>query len=587
MMDEIWDTDATGPAGHATVFLYNNMETNDYFTDYTGAETITLSFSSTAFNTQWTDYWTAKYELTNIMMNDPIYAISHDNLVSIEEKVKWKDTWDGLVSEYNELSNQATAFGLASDSTWTNFSTAATDLHDYMQSSTAGDPNWSDLTVDSPITRTTFESNWDDYFTTKQLFRNRLEVETAKTANWSAVDDDDGHKPDPDADVTNANTAHDVDYVDGTAAATIKSNAADGAYVRSNAQALAYKSKIDSATLIDDTVISKAKLDTSLIVGGYIATTALTASNISTGTLDANDVTIANLVTDNLYAGSSSGLHVTILPATDGEMKLYNSSTVLATIGKKAPTTGFDFTTVWAKAHDSSSCAVWGEATNTAIYGTSSGGNGVVGVAESASGSGVRGTITSSSFSSPGDIIDAGVTGAASEGSPGVFGFGDDIGVGVYGRSNSTTNTDSGVYGRNTNGIGVWGYGGTGAGDWSVLGSNTGSLDSQITGYTGGVVGYSTATSGIGVAGVSSGSSGIGVFGKSANSGGCAIYAKAYSTSYTALKLEGKIDFLQSTSTGAADATFDGTASKPGSNSTNEWLDIKINGTTYYIAVWS
>jgi hypothetical protein len=130
----------------------------------------------------------------------------------------------------------------------------------------------------------------------------------------------------------------------------------------------------------------------------------------------------------------------------------------------------------------------------------------------------------------------------------------------------------------------------------SLSGYNTTSTESSSDARCG-VIGRATSTSypGAGVLGVNTTAThGIGVVGyggahgvyATCNSGGRAIYAQAYSTSQVALEVSGKVNLLQSATTGTATATFPG-SNKPGSNTTNGWIDIQLNGTTYYIPVWT
>jgi hypothetical protein len=60
---------------------------------------------------------------------------------------------------------------------------------------------------------------------------------------------------------------------------------------------------------------------------------------------------------------------------------------------------------------------------------------------------------------------------------------------------------------------------------------------------------------------------------------------------YAANRLNGSagtnvMRFVQGTVTGAATSTFNG-ANKPGSTSTNTWMQITIDATTLYIPVWT
>lgn len=70
-------------------------------------------------------------------------------------------------------------------------------------------------------------------------------------------------------------------------------------------------------------------------------------------------------------------------------------------------------------------------------------------------------------------------------------------------------------------------------------------------------------------------------------SGASAKAIEAISASGTALEVTGKVSLLsQTVGTGAATATFPGN-NKPGAATTNTWLTISVNGSTYYIPVWT
>lgn len=110
---------------------------------------------------------------------------------------------------------------------------------------------------------------------------------------------------------------------------------------------------------------------------------------------------------------------------------------------------------------------------------------------------------------------------------------------------------------------------------------------------------YGKATTGTGVLGVCTGA-GVGVGAYAGNSGaGKGLYATGGSDAGSiavlaenilggiALKVNGPIVLVnQTVGTSIATATFPGN-NKPGGNTTNTWLTTSINGTTYYIPVWT
>lgn len=119
-----------------------------------------------------------------------------------------------------------------------------------------------------------------------------------------------------------------------------------------------------------------------------------------------------------------------------------------------------------------------------------------------------------------------------------------------------------------------------------------------------GIVGqtYDTSATRSGVLGISSTSASTGAALTGSNSGGYGLYSNGQmgisnNTMVTNLNSEysnkilgsaglNTLRFVQGTVTGASVATFNA-AAKPGSASTNTWMQITIDGTTLYIPVWT
>lgn len=440
--------------------------------------------------------------------NNAVAAIADDSIFTAGEKQSNLPNWHAILEQKPTLITQAKDLGVS----YTAYNDVYTTLYNYMN------PMMADVETDTSITRSTFTTNWSNYFDEWQKLSNAIAAKAATVATASGVsgsgdlitkDRNDLNFEDG-ADKTSLHTANDTKLVNGVAAATVTSNAAAGAtFTSTDAGALAYKAAIDSATLINNSVISSAKLDTTVIDGGYIKSSLLTASNIETGTLDADKVTINNLSVSQIVAGDASRTLVSIVEDEEagtglysGTMKVSRGGTVVVEVGYQQESSGFSDRafTVYGLQGDYAAEITNGSATDalkcTGGVDIASGGLSVNGPGEV-----IRATNNESSFS----VLpsqDAAVVGATSNGDPGVYGYGDNVGAGVYGHSNSTYSNDPGVYGFNPNSVGVYGVGGSGAGDWCVLGA-AGTLPSDITSTTGGVVGYHTGSSSFGVAGIS------------------------------------------------------------------------------------
>ena len=183
----------------------------------------------------------------------------------------------------------------------------------------------------------------------------------------------------------------------------------------------------------------------------------------------------------------------------------------------------------------------------------------------------------------------------------------------------------------------------TSLGNSAILGNNTLTQPIGVTGFTQpaivgyGIYGYNSTSAsnvGSGVHGVADGASASGVRGISNSSGGYGVratnnsagvgldisngtmttsnntlvtnfnanylqgnLASAFATvavgtdAYAANRLNGSagsnvLRFVQGTVTGTATASFSGT-NKPGANSSNVWIQMTIDGTTFYIPVWT
>jgi len=179
-------------------------------------------------------------------------------------------------------------------------------------------------------------------------------------------------------------------------------------------------------------------------------------------------------------------------------------------------------------------------------------------------------------------------------------------------RGDITTN-GQGYFSGQTNGTYATVIGGT---IYSVTPSSVGYASSSPTGSVrAGVYGIASATTGtfnVGVVGLGAQSNGIGVVGSgslfggyfsNSISGGNALYSSGpfgtssnafvsnlyaqYSYSLVGVGSGQALYFQTGPTTGASTATFN-PANKPGAtNSTNQWIEININGSSYQIPVWA
>lgn len=82
-------------------------------------------------------------------------------------------------------------------------------------------PAWNSQAYDTAIDRTTFNGKLEDYRFALTNLTNALRQAAGQTSNWSGVTDDDGKKPDDNADVTGDNTSKDTANVNGRSAAQL------------------------------------------------------------------------------------------------------------------------------------------------------------------------------------------------------------------------------------------------------------------------------------------------------------------------------------------------------------------------------
>ena len=181
--------------------------------------------------------------------------------------------------------------------------------------------------------------------------------------------------------------------------------------------------------------------------------------------------------------------------------------------------------------------------------------------------------------------------------------------TGYYIERNTGNMFANGFYSRGVvkiNGSSASSLGSTTAADINASGdADFGAVGFSDNAFGIGMVGYTTnASTGVGVQGTSTTSASYGVLAAN-NAGGTALYVSGRqqitnNTLVTNLNADlvdglnassfwqcgGSTVSLNSISSGASTATFS-TTTKPGTASTNTWVGIVINGTTYYIPAWT
>ncbi|MDH5715903.1 MAG: hypothetical protein OEZ30_10090, partial [Candidatus Aminicenantes bacterium] len=267
-------------------------------------------------------------------------------------------------------------------------------------------------------------------------------------------------------------------------------------------------------------------VNSSMIVNGTIVDADINAgANIAGSKLNPT-----GLNADLLDGVHSTGFVSTAGDDMTGSLRVTSTGATYAIYGKEESTTGTRYgvygesvSTVLAVGVMGTSphYGVWGEVPNTGVsnYGVygrtySTGGAGVMGVAENASGNanGVSGS-------------SANGNGVYGNGVYGVYGYSNSTsGRGVYGAATALSGTIYGVYGMSQSPDGYGVYGRNDFGGYGVYGNAW-----AMTGETYGVYGTTRSTSGYGVYGYAQATSGTtyGVYGQSDSHLGYGVYGQA------------------------------------------------------------
>lgn len=138
--------------------------------------------------------------------NGLLSDIASDSKLTALEKQEVQREWDMIQAEKTLYDSQADALGITTEKT--NYGTSYTTLSGYIT------PLLTSLTTTSDITGATFRNNFSDYYTKRQTLLNKIAAVASTLANWSSVFDDDGNKPEPNADVTATSAFVTVTYPD-------------------------------------------------------------------------------------------------------------------------------------------------------------------------------------------------------------------------------------------------------------------------------------------------------------------------------------------------------------------------------------
>ncbi len=102
------------------------------------------------------------------------------NILSKDVKPYIKRDYDVIISEQTGIDAQATFYGITTEKT--NYDTSVSGLTVYL---TSLSPAYTDFTTNTTITGTTFQSKFNDVYTTKQLLFDKInEVSNTKSKTW-------------------------------------------------------------------------------------------------------------------------------------------------------------------------------------------------------------------------------------------------------------------------------------------------------------------------------------------------------------------------------------------------------------------
>ena len=109
---------------------------------------------------------------------DDLADIANDAKVAPAEKPGAKTLWDGIVAEYTDTYNQGTASGTTTERD--NYATAYSNLNTYLNSTISVFSNMATVTN---ITRATWKSKWESYYSTRGLLLTAIAAKAQETAD--------------------------------------------------------------------------------------------------------------------------------------------------------------------------------------------------------------------------------------------------------------------------------------------------------------------------------------------------------------------------------------------------------------------
>ncbi|WP_346839828.1 hypothetical protein [Microbulbifer sp. SAOS-129_SWC] len=117
--------------------------------------------------------------------------IAADGKLAPDEKLQVIREYNQQASEKTALDSQADDYGLTAEKS--SLGSAWSALTSYLQGLS---PAWNDKTQATAISRTLFDSNWQNYYDAKVALLNAAADAAAQRANWSQVSDDGGRPQD-------------------------------------------------------------------------------------------------------------------------------------------------------------------------------------------------------------------------------------------------------------------------------------------------------------------------------------------------------------------------------------------------------
>lgn len=109
-------------------------------------------------------------------------AMRSNSILDAAEKPALIQRWNEIVAEYSPTTTSAGALGITTERSAYDAAYAA--LSAYLSGLT---PGWSDTGSDTPITPSTDQAKWADYYIARGTLKKRISEEAAKRANWNQI----------------------------------------------------------------------------------------------------------------------------------------------------------------------------------------------------------------------------------------------------------------------------------------------------------------------------------------------------------------------------------------------------------------